>query len=186
MRYNVSQYQFHDSNENQQVLFEPGTSILDSYYNSSLYPTRRFWVDEDYDWIENLGIHKEQYLPVLRSIVLTEHSSCLLVVPWITLPTDLRKLIEWDTPRSVREAFEGKDVHLEVLVRTDYSRRYYTGPKFRFNPSPRRETNGNFPFNTEADEEPSVPRLGNSYLERNSGVSWRTLRNQVAALCCCF
>jgi hypothetical protein len=105
--------------------------VVDTLYN----PACNFWIDEDYDWIEELGNHKEEFIPNLRSAIFTEHSSC----DWGTSPTDPSKLIEWDMPQSVKDAFEGKGVNLEILVRTEYILEAYFGPEFQFRPSPRRE-----------------------------------------------
>jgi hypothetical protein len=114
---------------------------LDPLFN----PACSFWIDEDYNWIEELGINRNEYLPSLRSLILTEHSSC----DWGIGPTDPSKLREWDVPKSVKDAFEEKGVQVEILIRTEYILESYVGPKFVFRPSPRRETPWTFSLRNE-------------------------------------
>jgi hypothetical protein len=102
-------------------------------------------MDEDYNWIEELGINRDEHLPSLRSLILTEHSECC----WGVGPTDPSKLREWDMPTSVKDAFEGKGMQVKIPIRTEYILRQYLGPKFVFRPSPRRDTPWTFSLRSE-------------------------------------
>jgi hypothetical protein len=78
-------------------------------------------IDEDYDWIEELAAQKEECLPVLSKVHISEHSSCWT---WGGLHNPNR-IGSWDIPTSVAEIYRKANTELEVLIRMSYTFAYF-------------------------------------------------------------
>lgn len=99
-------------------------------------PHDRFFIEEDYDWIEEFGLHKESSFPELEKVKITEHSSCM----WTTDEHNRSEMKLWDVPTDMRELFQKQNIGLFVLVRKSYEYRLEDDDEdgFFYMPSPKR------------------------------------------------
>ncbi|KAH9218731.1 hypothetical protein DL95DRAFT_443802 [Leptodontidium sp. 2 PMI_412] len=90
------------------VFFDFGSAILDHQYHT----IRHNFVNEEYDWIEELAIFKPDFLPNLKRVRFTEHSDANRE------SHDVMQLRPWSTPKAVKTLFETRDINLKVLIRS--------------------------------------------------------------------
>ncbi|KAH7420034.1 hypothetical protein BKA64DRAFT_652232 [Cadophora sp. MPI-SDFR-AT-0126] len=114
------------------IFFDFGSAILDRKYHSGSHN----FVDEEYDWIEELATYKPDYLPNLTRVKLTEHSDA------DPGSHNVLKLQPWDPPQALKKLFQEREIELTVLIRS-YSvwrngQMDVTGARNIVNPSPRR------------------------------------------------
>ena len=76
-----------------------------------------FRIDEDYDWIEELGVQKRRHLPALERVNISEHS-CNFTEG---VEHDPNRVKRWDVPESLERVFQRNSIELEIWVRMWYN-----------------------------------------------------------------
>ncbi|KAH7350741.1 hypothetical protein BKA65DRAFT_549734 [Rhexocercosporidium sp. MPI-PUGE-AT-0058] len=114
------------------IFFDFGSAILDRKYHA----VRHNFVDEEYDWIEELATFKTDFLPNLKEVSLTEHSDA------DRESHNVLKLQPWDPPKVVKSLFKQRGIELNVLIRPYSVSRNgqmdVVGARNVLNPNPRR------------------------------------------------